>query len=93
MAAAGTRCPAWCAGGHHCTARGGGEHTSTPEVWETSAGRVVATRTLHTRGVRGHLELRIVVPLPGDEETAVGRMRWLIAAVWWVVTRSRRTAT
>lgn len=87
-------CPHWCGGGHHCTARlSGGEHTSTPEVWAGGAGRVVATRHLHTSGGQGHLELRIVVPLPGEEGAAVGRMRWLIAATWYVITRSRRRAT
>lgn len=75
------RCPDWCAGGHHCTARlPSGEHTSTPEVWDTDVGRVIATRHLRTRG--GHVELRIVVPVPGDEAAAVGLMRQLIAGAY-----------
>lgn len=65
-----TRCPEWCAGGHHCTARlDGGTHASTPEVWDTSTGRVVATR--HHRGRRGYLELRFSIRLPDE---AVGPM-------------------
>lgn len=73
-----TACPDWCAGGHHCTAQlGSGTHASTPEVWHTETGRVVATR--HLRGRRGWLELRISIPLPdGDETMVVGLMRLLL---------------
>ncbi len=80
------RCPDWCAGGHHCTARlGKGSHASTPEVWETGIGRVVATRHAHTSG--GHLELTIVVKLPEQEDAAVGRIRHLVAAAYWLISR------
>jgi hypothetical protein len=81
-----TRCPDWCAGGHHCTASlAKGSHTSVPEVWRTDVGRVVATRHQHTRG--GHLELTIVVKLPEQEGAAVPFMRHLIAAAYYLINR------
>lgn len=84
------KCPGWCSGGHRCTARLGGEHTSPPEVWDSGVGRVVATRHLHTSGVRtsgGHVEIRIVVPLPEGEEEAVDHMRQVIAAAYYVISK------
>ncbi len=64
----------------------GGEHASTPEVWKTGIGRVVATRHLGTGG--GHVELRIVVRLPGAERAAVALMRWVIAAAYYLISRA-----
>lgn len=79
-------CPDWCAGGHHCTARlGTGSHASVPEVFPTDLGRVVATRYLHTSG--GHVEIRIIVPLPEGEAEAVGFMRALVAAAHQGIAR------
>lgn len=81
-----TTCPAWCAGGHHCTAGlGKGSHASVPEVWHTDIGRVVATRHLNSRG--GHVELRIVIPLPEDEGAAVSVMRHLVATAYALISR------
>lgn len=51
-------------------------------MWDTGTGRVVATRYLHSRSVHtsgGHVEIRLVVPLPVGEEEAVAVMRALIA--------------
>lgn len=78
-----TRCPDWCAGGHHCEARlRTGAHVSTPEVFDTDICRVVATRYGgHSAGGHvqdGHLELRLVIPVPRG--LGVGYMRALIAA-------------
>lgn len=77
------RCPDWCAGGHYCDAHlTNGTHASTPEVWATDVGRVIATR----RG--GHLELLIVVKLPRHEEKAVAFMRHVVAAAVYVISRA-----
>ncbi len=90
-----THCPAWCAGGHQCTAwLGGGTHASTPEAWDTSTGRVVATR--HRGGRRDWLELRISIKLPRDrgEESVVALMRMLVVgavhSVIRILTAERR---
>lgn len=91
-----TGCPDWCAGGHRCTARLGGEHVSPPEVWDTGTGRVVATRYLHSRSVHtsgGHVEIRLVVPLPVGEEEAVEMMRALIAGTHHAASRIVDQAT
>jgi len=62
--------PPWCEQGHHCTypMRPHG-HASVPEVFVTRVGRVVATR--HGSDRRGHLEVRIVLPLPELPEEEV----------------------
>lgn len=76
--------PWWCAADHRCTARfrsGGGEHTSIPEVWRTALGRVVATRHRQADG-REHVEVRLVLSLPDDDEAAQDRMRMLIVAAY-----------
>jgi len=59
--------PEWCAQEHHCTypMRPHG-HASVPEVFSTRIGRVIATR--HGSSRRGHLEVRIVLPLPDATE-------------------------
>jgi len=67
--------PPWCEQGHHCTypMRPHG-HASVPEVFVTRVGRVVATR--HGSEQRGHLEVRIVLPLPEASEAELeGFMR------------------
>jgi hypothetical protein len=78
--------PDWCAGGHHCTADrlSNGEHASVPEVWATSVGRIIATRTAHGHG-GGHLEVRLIVPLPDHEPSAQTLARHLIATAYTAV--------
>jgi hypothetical protein len=80
--------PAWCAQNHHCTAgrMSAGEHASTPEVWQTDVGRLVATRHRTTAG-RDFVELRTVMRLPADETAAAGLARHLIATSYLVLTR------
>lgn len=62
-------------------------------MWKTSIGRVVATRHLHTQGGRGghspggHVEIRIVLPLPEDDGAAVGLMRRVIVAAYYVISK------
>lgn len=87
------RCPSWCARAHHCTARRlpGGEHASRPEVWVTDVGRFIATRY---RDQRGHdrVELRVVLALADDEDTAQAQARHLLALTRVVVDRVFRPA-
>ncbi|MFG1785833.1 hypothetical protein ACGFIU_25655 [Rhodococcus oryzae] len=82
------RCPGWCARAHHCTARRlpGGEHASIPEVWVTDVGRFIATRY---RDQAGHdrVELRVVLDLADDEDTAQAQARHLLAVTRVVVDR------
>ena len=79
------RHPDWCARGHHCTAdRLGtrGEHASVPEIWQTKAGRIVATRYRRPDGTRDRMELRAVIDLdPDDEHAARQTARAAIVAV------------
>lgn len=91
-----TTCPDWCAGGHHCTAQlGSGGHASTPEVWDTDTGRVVATRRCDSDG--SWLELRITISLRGDmaEHITIALMRYLVAGIHHSIGRmlGRRWAT
>lgn len=80
--------PVWCAGGHHCTAftMPTGEHVSIPEVWQTSFGRVVATRH---RGLdrANRMELRVVLRLDSRERVAQAMCRHLVATVCLLVAR------
>lgn len=69
--------PEWCARGHHCTAPTG-EHASVPEVWQTDAGRIVATRYRSASG-RDRIEVRTVARLPEGEPGAQAYARLLIA--------------
>ena len=68
-------CPDWCAGGHRCTAAGGGEHRSDPHTWLTPYGTLVVTRIREARG-QDRLEIRAVVDLPADQAAAhhLGRL-------------------
>lgn len=81
------RHPDWCAGGHHCTAPGG-EHASEPEVWETSVGRMVATRYQRAGTGASRMELRVVVSLPSDEATAVRLARHVVGLTYVTVDRA-----
>lgn len=87
-----TRCPDWCAGGHHCTARlGKGTHASVQEVWQTDLGRLVATR--HQRGGASWLELTWSVRLPEvDTEARTTARRVLGAAYRLIAGALRRTS-
>lgn len=65
------RCPDWCARGHECTAQHGypsGQHRSTPAVWETSYGKLVALRIAGLDQAQA-LELRTVVSLPDASDS------------------------
>ena len=65
-------CPAWCGRGHLCSAQHGypsGQHRSTPAVFGTGYGSLVATRIATVDGTN-RVELRVTVTLPGDEYTA-----------------------
>jgi hypothetical protein len=61
--------PEWCGQAHHCTAEGGGEHASAPNVWKTDAGKLVATRHQPVKG-EAYATLRLVVALPADDTQA-----------------------
>lgn len=88
----GPRCPEWCAGGHHCTARlPAGEHASIPEVWTTGIGRVVATRYQNHRGT-GHVEVRVILRLDPSEQVAQAQCRHLIATTYQAVTHAFSSA-
>lgn len=84
--------PSWCAADHRCTARwsSGGEHVSVPEVWKTGIGRVVATRHRQLGGGGEHLEVRVVLSLPTDENNAQRFIRWAIAAIYLVLAKIDR---
>ncbi|TMM38114.1 MAG: hypothetical protein E6F99_10565 [Actinobacteria bacterium] len=65
-------CPAWCAGGHLCTAQygyPGGEHRSHPITVRTGYGVLVCTRVQNRAG-RGRLEIRLQVDLSRNEVRA-----------------------
>ena len=65
-------CPAWCGGGHLCTAQHGypsGQHRSTPAAFGTGYGSLVATRIATVEGTN-RVELRVTVTLPRDDQTA-----------------------
>lgn len=68
-------CPAWCGGGHHCTARHdypSGEHRSRPLTVARRWGAMVVTRVLAIGG-RGRLEIRLQVNLAASETVAHGQ--------------------
>lgn len=74
------KCPDWCGGAHHCTARlGKGSHASTPEVWGTDAVHLVATRHHGQRGAWLEMRMSIRLPEVGDEGRIVALMRVLVA--------------
>jgi hypothetical protein len=87
--------PVWCARGHHCTARRSGmvgpmtlgEHASEPETWDTAHGRVVATRHRTARTGADWVEIRTIVPLPSDDDSAERLTRHLIGVGHLVLTR------
>lgn len=81
------RHPDWCAREHHCTAPAG-EHASVPEVWVTSVGRVVATRYERASSGAGHVEVRVVVALPGDAATAERLSKHVVALTYATVERA-----
>jgi hypothetical protein len=83
----GLRCPDWCAGGHHCTAgtSPAGEHSSTPEIWRTDRGRLIATRHRDAHTAADWIELRTVVALDRAEPVAQEQTRHLIAATYLVL--------
>lgn len=70
-------CPPWCAGGHHCTAAGGGEHRSEPQVWVTGYGALIATRVQRANGA-DWLETRQVIRLRPDVEIARDQAKLLL---------------
>jgi hypothetical protein len=87
--------PMWCARRHHCTARRNGmvgpmtlgEHASEPETWDTTHGRVVATRHRTARTGADWVEVRTIVALPSDDDTAQRLTRHLIATSHLVLSR------
>jgi hypothetical protein len=73
--------PAWCGRGHVCSAdRPAGEHRSHPLSFDTPAGRLVVTRIRTTAGM-DRLEVRAVVDLPAEADTARQLARLLLARV------------
>jgi len=63
--------PAWCGGGHVCSADRRGSHRSHPHTVDTEHGRIVLTR-IRSQGGRDQVELRAVVELPmGDVDAQV----------------------
>jgi hypothetical protein len=78
----------WAPPDHRCTANlsPGGEHSSEQQVLLLDAGRIVATRYLRRGQQRGHVELRLVIPLPGGPDAAVAAwLRRLLSVVWAAV--------
>jgi hypothetical protein len=67
-----TRHPAWCAAGHRC---GLGEHRAHPHRFD--ADRMVLTR-VQSAGGEQYAEVRIRLPLSGDERVAVGQLARLV---------------
>lgn len=87
--------PIWCARSHHCTTRRTkltgpftvGEHASAPQIWDTDHGRVVATRHRTARTGADWVEIRTIVALPADDDTAERLTQHLIAAGHLVLSR------
>lgn len=80
--------PVWCRQGFHCTAytAPAGEHTSIPEIWETSFGRVVTTRHRGQDWVN-RMELRVVLRLDPRELVAKAMCRHLVATTCAVIAQ------
>lgn len=64
-----------------------GEHASVPETWDTTHGRVVATRHRTARTGADWLEIRTIIALPADDVTAERLSRHLIATGHLVLSR------
>ncbi len=65
-------CPAWCGGGHYCTAQHGypsGQHRSAPRTIRTGYGTLILTR-VQGMGEPSRLEARLVVHLAAAEPVA-----------------------
>lgn len=78
--------PWWCARAHHCTARLGGEHVSEQEILRLHPGSIYVRRYARHGRSGGHVEIRIVIPVPGpDGPDTQARLRRLAAGVWRVV--------
>ncbi len=74
--------PPWCARGHHCTARVGGEHASEPQVLHGAGVSAVVTRYLPVFGPAAvEFRLSVMVP-PGSDARAAAWLAGLCEAVW-----------
>jgi hypothetical protein len=83
-------CPGWCAGDHRCTARlPAGEHQSLPQTWRVGVARLVVTRHRSLSG-RQHMEVRMVLRLPYEEDAAAAMSERVAAAAVSLLSTRRR---
>jgi hypothetical protein len=66
--------PPWCAGGHRCNLA---EHRAHPIVVDAGRGRATLTRVQGATGGQ-HAEVRLTVPLSGDDRAARDQVATLL---------------